>query len=376
VSVVRGQARRRWCLVVGATAAVCALPVLINALPAAAGRPVDATQLRARILASSNVPYQGYVQSDGALDVPTLRELSDITAMLDGATRMRVWQASATRWRVDALSDAGERDTYQLPGATFTWDSGAQLLTEVTGAQAIRLPRAADLVPPALAAALLREAGGSAKVSGLPAQRIAGRTVPGLRLVPADPETTIGHVDIWADPGNGLPLQVEVTGRGSGRVMMTSRFLQVTYSRPASQVLTPAYGPGSGFSTSHAADIARAIGNLDDEQLPDALAGRRRVPPPAEFREIGIYGVGLSRFTVIAIRGSTGLRDLRSTRNNGGTSLTFTGGFGAAIATPLITVVLVHPYNSFDTFLVAGLANPQLLMRAADELSVKPDRDL
>ncbi len=357
------------------TAAVCALPVLINALPVAVGRPADAAQLRARILASANVPYQGYAQSNGALGIPTLHELSDVTAMLDGTTRMRAWQASATRWRVDALSDAGEHDTYRAPGGTFAWDSGSELLTEVTGTEAIRLPRAADLVPPALGLRLLRDAGSGARISALPAQRIAGRTVPGLRLVPTDPETTIGHVDIWADPGNGLPLQVEVAGRG-GQVMMTSRFMQVNFSRPASQVLTPAHGPGSGFSKTPAADIAGAIGNLDDEQLPDALAGRRRVPPPAAFREIGIYGDGLSRFAVIAVRGRTGLRDLRSTRDNGGTPLTFKGGFGVQVATPLITVVLVHPYNSFDTFLVAGLAKPQLLVRAADELSVKPDRDL
>jgi hypothetical protein len=29
---------------------------------------------------------------------------------------MRVWQATPTRCRVDVLSDAGERDTYQLSG--------------------------------------------------------------------------------------------------------------------------------------------------------------------------------------------------------------------------------------------------------------------
>src|SRR5262245_49789429 len=126
MSVVRGQARLCWGFVAGGVAVICALPVLINALPVAAGRPAGAARLRIQILRSANVAYQGYAESDGALGVPNLHELSDITAMLDGTTRMRVWQASASRWRVDVLSDAGEHDTYQVPGATFAWDSGSE----------------------------------------------------------------------------------------------------------------------------------------------------------------------------------------------------------------------------------------------------------
>jgi hypothetical protein len=39
-------------------------------------------------------------------------------------------------------------------------------------------------------------------------------------------------------------------------------------------------------------------------------------------------------------------------------------------------VVLMHPNFSFDTFLIAGFTKPELLVKAADELSVKPDRDI
>jgi hypothetical protein len=373
VSVVSGQARRRWLVVAAALAITCSLPVVVSALPVATGPAVDAARLRLRILASANVPYQGYVESDGALGVPDLNELSDVAAMLDGTTDMRVWQSSPRRWRVDVLSDVGERDTYQLPGKTYTWYSGSELLTEVTGDQPVRLPRAADFIPPALALRLLRDAGTADRITSLPAERIAGRDAAGLRLVPTDPATTIGHIDIWADIRSGLPLRVEVTGRGSSQVLLASRFLELSYHRPDAHVLTPAHGPGTGFTTTNPANISGALANLDDEQLPGSLAGRRRVPPPAAFQEIGIYGGGLSRFAVITIRG---LRDLLSARNNGGTPLTFTKGFGVQIATPLITVVLVHPYDSFDTFLIAGMASPRLLASAAAQLSTKPDRDL
>jgi hypothetical protein len=376
VSVVSGQARRRWLVVAAAVAIVCSLPVVVSALPVAAGPTVNASQLHARILASADLPYQGYVESNGALGIPDLNELSDVTAMLDGTTDMRVWQASPSRWRVDVLSDVGERDTYQLAGETYFWNSGSQLLTAVTGAQLVRLPRPADLIPPALALRLLRDAGATGRFTSLPAERIAGRDAAGLRLTPADPQTTIGHIDIWADARSGLPLRVEVTGRSSGQILLTSRFLELSYSRPDAQVLTPSHGPGSGFTTTSPANISGALSNLDFEQLPDRLAGRSRVPPPPAFQEIGIYGSGLSAFAVITLRGRIGLRDLRSVQNNGGTPLTFATGMGVQIATPLITVTLVHPYASFDTFLIAGLASPQLLAQAAAELSTKPEHDL
>jgi len=328
------------------------------------------------MLASADLPYSGYVESDGALGVPNLGKLSDITAMLDGSTRMRVWQASASTWRADVLSDAGERDTYQLRGKTYIWDSGGELLTEVTGNQPIRPPRAADLLPPALALRLLHDAEGTARITSLPAERIAGRDAGGLRLLPTDPATTIGQIDIWADSVNGLPLQVEIIGRGSGQVVLASRFLQVAFNRPSGQVLTPAHGPGTGFTAASPADIANAAGDLDDEQLPGSLAGRSRIPSPPAFQEIGIYGRGLSTFAVITLSGHSGRRDLRSAERNGGTPLTFAKGFGVQIATPLITVVLAHPYDSFDTFLIAGMASPQLLAKAAAQLAAEPDRDL
>ena len=127
-----------------------ALPVSVPAL--------TASQLRGRILASANESYAGYAESNATFGLPPLAGLTGLTSLLDGVTKMRVWQATATRWRVDVLSDAGERDTYQLSGCrSYIWDSGAELLTEVRGRQTFRLPRPADLVPPALALRLLSD---------------------------------------------------------------------------------------------------------------------------------------------------------------------------------------------------------------------------
>ncbi len=372
MSVVRSQARRRWCLVAGAVAVICAVPAVVSALPAAAP-PLSAAQLRARVLASAGRPFQGYAQSAGALGIPSLPGLRDLTALLAGTTRMRIWQASASRWRVDVMSDAGERDTYQMPAGTFVWDSGAMLLTEVIGTAGFRLPRPADFTPPALAAWLLRYAGSNSRVSGIAAARVAGIGAAGLRVVPADPATTIGRVDIWADPRTGLPLRVEIVGRRGGAPALVSQFLQVSDDPPGRRVLTPARGPGTGLSVSDATDIVGALRNLRPEPLPGRLAGRARIRLPFGFQGIGVYGKGLSTFAVLPLPRLAGPRALEKVRKAGGVSVTFPAGFGEQISTPLLTVTAARSFVSDDTFLLAGLVDATLLRAAAVELTSRPD---
>ena len=149
-------------------ALLCCLPVLASALPASVPA-LTPRQLENRIAGSQGLSFAGYAESDAAFGLPPLPAFASVTPLLDGVTRMRVWQAAPDNWRVDTLSDAGEIDTHQIGGnTTFVWDSGEQLLTEVYGPEVIRLPRAADLVPPALAVRLINAAGPGATLSALP----------------------------------------------------------------------------------------------------------------------------------------------------------------------------------------------------------------
>ena len=358
---------------------LCALPVIASARPVSAPA-VTAAALRARILASSGMSYAGYAESDATFGLPSLSGLSDVTSLLNGVTKMRVWQASADSWRVDVLSDVGERDTYQAPRSTYIWDSGSQLLTRIVGQPGIRLPRAADLLPPALASRLLREAGTSARMTVLPPQRVAGRTASGLRVVPADPASTIGQIDIWADVATGLALKVEILGRGARHPALETQFFQVSSWKPDRGILTPQRGPGTGFTTTAAKSLEGALNNLDPELLPDTLAGRPMNLIPA-LLPIGIYGNGLSTFAVLTLRGSTGLHLLNEASAAGGTTVQIPDGTEVAASAPLITVVLVHPdaaadrHYYGDTYLLAGLADSQVLEQAAEELASRPGGD-
>ena len=93
-------------------AVLCCLPALASELPASVPK-LTPLQLEQRIVGSQRLSFSGYAESDANFGLPPLPVFSSVTPLLDGVTRLRVWQASPDRWRVDTLSDAGEDDTYQ-----------------------------------------------------------------------------------------------------------------------------------------------------------------------------------------------------------------------------------------------------------------------
>jgi hypothetical protein len=353
-------------------AVLCCLPVLASALPVTVPA-LSPGQLESRILGSQRLSFSGYAESDATFGLPPLPAFSGVTPLLDGVTRMRVWQAAPDHWRVDTLSDTGENDTYQIGDDTFVWDSGEQLLTGIYGPEVIRLPRAADLVPSALAVRIIEEAGANAKLSILPPQRMAGQSAAGLAVRPASPQSTIAQADIWAAPATGLPLRVEVFGRAAAQPALETQFLQAGPWTPDESVLTPQRGPGTGFTTTTPSQFAGVLQNLDNEVLPGSLAGFAREPAPVP--QIGLYGSGLTAFAVLTFHPGTGDQLLGDALDAGATQLTFSDGDGAMASAPLVNLVLVHPYASPDTFLLVGLVSQNVLEEAAKVLAAKPDQD-
>jgi hypothetical protein len=354
--------------VVTGVAVLCCLPALAGAIPVSVPR-LTARQLEERILGSQRLSFSGYAESNATFGLPPLPAFSSVTPLLDGVTRMRVWQASPGRWRVDTLSDAGENDTYVDGDDTYVWDSGEQLLTGVYGAEVIRLPRAADLVPSALAVRLISWAGAGAKISLLPPQRVAGQSAAGLAISPADPRSTIARADIWAAPGTGLPLLVEIFGRGSAQPALETQFLEASPWRPDNDVLTPQLGPGTGFTTTTPSDFAGVLKNLAVTVLPPSLAGFPRVSSPVS--QIAVFGSGLTSFAVLAFTPSTGGQLLGDALDSGAEALDLRDGTGAVASAPLINLVLVQPYGWPDTFLLVGLVSKTALEQAAAELAAQ-----
>jgi hypothetical protein len=137
---------------VGGVAVVCALPAVIAALPVP-GVAISAATLRARILASVSVPYEGYAESTVNLGLPELPDLQDVSTLFDGSTDQYAWYRSPDSWRAAVITPTGESDTYQVGQQTYQWDYGNNVLTRIVGAQPVRLPRAASTPPVTVAGA-------------------------------------------------------------------------------------------------------------------------------------------------------------------------------------------------------------------------------
>jgi hypothetical protein len=363
------QVVRRWAVVAAGVALLCGLPVIASALPVSVPQ-LTAGQLKARILASADESYAGYAESNATFGLPPVAGLTRLTALLNGVTKMRVWQATPNRWRVDVLSDAGERDTYQLSGCrSYIWDSGGQLLTEIRGRQTYRLPRPADLVPPTLALRLLSEAGPQAGYGVIAPVRVAGQSAAGLRITPADAASTVGRVDIWADPSSGLPLLVEIFGHGSTRPALKSQFFQVSPWHPDQRTLTPVRAAGTGFTVTRAGNLAGVLSNLGLVALPAQLADRIRQPVQEGFEQVGVYGGGLTTFVVLGVRGSAGRNLISDAISAGGTPLPIASGPGVLIGAPLVNAIIFRPSGFFVTFLIAGTVSTDLLEQAATQMA-------
>src|SRR5262249_24190191 len=159
------------------------------------------------------------------LGLPNLPDVGDITTLLDGTTDQYAWYRSASQWRADVVTTAGENDTYEAGAlGSFEWGYTTDTLTQIFGSQPVRLPRPADLLPPALAQRLVSYAGPGTQLATVPAERVGGIDAAGLRLTPAGNTSTISAIDVWADPRTGLPVEVKVFGRQATAPVLVSRF--------------------------------------------------------------------------------------------------------------------------------------------------------
>lgn len=347
-------------------ALLCGLPAIVAAWPVPAS-PLSASALRARMLASADVPYQGYVESSVDLDLPSLPDLGDVSSLLDGITDQYAWYRSPGEWRADVITGTGEDDTYQTGQGTFQWDYAQNLLTQIIGSQPVRLPRAADLLPPALALRLLGFASSGTRISRLPPQRVAGVDAAGLRLLPEDPDSTVGAVDIWADPASGLPLQVAVITAGTTKPILVTRFLDLNESRPSLADVTPAPGPGVGTTITALPDVSGIL-NRFGPPLPGSIAGMRRVPAPTGLADVAAYGAGFSRFAVLPLPYRVGQSALNAAESAGAGGVSLSGGTGALIDTPLLTVLLAQSQSGGPVYLLTGPVTSALLVRAGSAL--------
>lgn len=372
--VVAGVALRRWGVVVVLLALVVAVPATVAAWPVTPAAAVDPATLRDRVAASGDVAWSGYAESSAGLGLPRVSALSDVTTLLSGTTRIRAWYAAPDRSRVDQLSATGERDRYTTPDGQAVWDYGATLLTLVRRDPIVRLPRADDLLPPELARRLLSGTAPTDAVSALPARRVAGVDAAGVRVRVADPRTTVGALDVWADPVSGLPVDVEVVtkavdGTLAAGPVLSTRFSSLEQGAPDPAALVIRRPPGAGLTRSPTSDLFGVLGRGDPRQLPRTVDGVTRERPQRGFGALGQYGTTLSQLVVVPLPADIagGLLSGVSRAGSAGRTVPVSSGQAGALQSPLLSIAVV--LDGTRGFAVAGLVAPDVLDRAANDVA-------
>jgi hypothetical protein len=372
VTVVSHETRARWLVVAAVVAVLVTTPIALAHRPAGGVGRAAPDALYAKMLASTTQPFQGFVVSNGAANLPILPSLDSVISLLDGETSLRVWYAAADRWRVDTLATDGERDLYRSPTGETVWDSGLSQLITISGdAPPARLPRGADLVPPTLARRLLSDAaaGAGATRTALAARRVAGIDAAGIRVIPHDTSTTVGRVDIWADPASGLPLQVEVTTVGGSQPVLETRFLDLDLTSPPAAVTAVPSTPrsGTGATTLDSQEVTNALRNVGGLTLPSTLDGYPQAGSTG-IRGLAAYGTGFSKFVAIALPSSFAFDWYRAATDAGASLTRYGGADTATMSTPLLSVVIMLGPFGFGIAL-AGPVTPDVLTSAARDLT-------
>ena len=152
----------------------------------------------------------------------------------------------------------------------------------------------------------------------------------GLRLVPTGTGTTIGAVEIWADPASGLPVEVRISGRGTGQQagqpVLISTFLELSRTRPNLAAVTPHPAPDIGLTTTRLPDVDGVLngdgdGDNDGDPFPSQLGGLRQVAIPGSPPGVAVYGTGFDRFVLLPLPRGVGTSALNAAIQAGAAGL-------------------------------------------------------
>jgi hypothetical protein len=355
-------ALRRWGAVGAATASLVAAPAVVDRLPVRADAVVPRALVE-RVVASEAVAYSGYAESASAIGLPDVPQVGRLVDLLGETSRLRVWYRSPAEWRVDNLTRVGEQGTYAAGTSTWLWDSGERRAIRVVGEPRVRLPRAADLLPPELGRRLAGLVTPEDRVSSIGARRVAGRGVPGVRIEPGG-TTNVRRVDLWADPRTGLALRVEVTAKGQDRPVVQTSFLDLTVGDPGAERVAFELPADSGVDVTTAGDLAARLDEELDVPLPEVLGGLRKRATVA--RAAATYGTGFGIVAVIALPPHLAHRVERRLVPPFAVSRSGPYGLATVVTSPLLTGLLV--VDGGLGYVVSGAVPVETLEAVATDL--------
>jgi hypothetical protein len=269
--------RARWAVPAGVVAVVG----IVAAATAAASASVPTLPHRtvAQLLAEVGQatskplgPFTATVQETANLGLPQLPQEvqpGGTAALTSGNQSVTIWYGDPQHIRIAEPVQAGESDL-RLNGRTlWLWNSKTQTATKLTlpphvtglpgqggnGPAAVPTPTSgpgsasATLTPQAAANQALKALGPSTVVAVQSNADVAGRPAYQLALEPRTSQSLISRVLIAIDASRGIPLRVEVFGRGSAGLVYSVGFTSLSFGAPAASNFTFTPPPGATVKT-------------------------------------------------------------------------------------------------------------------------------
>jgi outer membrane lipoprotein-sorting protein len=250
-------------IVIAATAAASAA---VPSLP-----PQTAAQLLATVGRAAQQPpgpYTATVQQTANLGLPQLSvatQAEPSSSLTSGTQSLDIWYANPQHVRVAVPVQAGESDA-RLDGRTlWLWNSKNQTATKVTlpthsssghdgngvtasGSSSAGAPSMA-VTPQAVASELLRAIGPTTVVGVQSPVYVANRPAYQLSLAPKSSQSLVSQVLIAIDASRGIPLRVEVYGRGGTGLAYSLGFTSLSFGTPAAANFSFTPPPGATVKT-------------------------------------------------------------------------------------------------------------------------------
>jgi outer membrane lipoprotein-sorting protein len=171
------------------------------------------------------------------------------SSLLDGTQAINIWYGGPKLLRVAVPVQAGESDLRRDGGTVWLWNSKTQTATQVTlpaRAHAKNAPNgtgpagaggsSTSLQPPdtpqAAASQFLAAIGPSTVVGVQSNVYVADRPAYQLSLAPRSSQSLVGRVLLAIDASSGVPLRVEVYGRGSAGLAYSIGYAKLAYGTP------------------------------------------------------------------------------------------------------------------------------------------------
>lgn len=364
----RPGATRRWTVVGLAVVILCSLPALVGALPVSTPER-SLEELLADVRSSASVPFTGYAEARGTLNLPDVSSVTGPTVnLLSDRSRLRIWHAGANRFRVDRLTLGAETSRYVSGDITLSWDSDTRRISREVANPQLPLPEPPDVLPTSLGRRLVEALpadGAGVRLGGT--DRIAGRATREVRWTPNDRRSLVGDVRLWVDPTNGLPLRVELRPVGSELVAFETGLIDLTLAPPDPEVLR------FDVNGTQRADVSDALPPSGPDlippfRLPPALVGLRQRSDAAPF--VATYGDGVALVAVAGLDSATADSIRQQIDSGGRSTLRGTFGEGTLIEAPMLRALI---FSSADRgYVLAGTVTVEVLQAMALELATNP----